>query len=101
MTQLYYIELPVGTEVTVEEVYPGSCYEFAGQTWSHTDGDGKHVIPVPIDANGNDVVLVTTVTNVYIPNDLHIGYGIQNTFGLNGSSWVWYKDGQPMNGGTK
>jgi len=43
---------------------------------------------------------VFTTNNRYIPNDIHIGYGVQNTFELDGG-WLWYKDGVLMNGGTK
>ena len=111
VTKEYYIELPVGTVITVDEVYPGSCYEFVSQSSGigklnnsgQVVGDvtaGTDAVPPPFDANKNPQALVFTTNNRYIPNDIHIGYGVQNTFELDGG-WLWYKDGVLMNGGTK
>ena len=100
VTNLDYIELPVGTVITAEEVYTGSCYQLDSLTME-AGGKSANTIPVPYDAEGKELSLVVTAVNSYKPNDIHIGYGIQNTFEQNGESWLWYKDGVLQNGGTK
>lgn len=112
VTKEYYIELPVGTKITVEEVYPGSCYQFVSQssgigklnTNGQVTGDvtgSTDIIPPPFDTGKDPQALVFTTNDKYIPNDIHIGYGLQNTFERNGTSWLWYKNGVLMNGGSK
>ena len=85
--------------ITAQEVYSGSCYQLDSLTME-AGGKSSDTIPVPFDADGNELSLVVTAKNSYKPNDIHIGYGIQNTFEQNGQSWLWYKDGVLQNGGT-
>ena len=90
-----YIELPVGTKVTVSEIYPGSCYEQDGPT-EYSIADQR--IPVPAT---EDTALVVTTKNKYNGNII-TGYGIENTFQWNGSKWIHYvTDPATSGGGTK
>ena len=93
-TKQYYIELPVGTKVNVEEIYPGSCYKQDGPT-AYSIADQR--IPVPVT---DDTALTVTTKNIYNGNII-TGYGIQNTFRWNGSQWIHYINGveQPTSGG--
>ena len=93
-TKQYYIELPVGTKVNVEEIYPGSCYKQDGPT-AYSIADQR--IPVPVT---DDTALTVTTKNIYDGNII-TGYGIQNTFQWNGSQWIHYINGveQPTSGG--
>ena len=87
-----YIELPVGTKVTVTEIYPGSCYEQDGPTvYSETD----QRIPVPVT---EDTALTVTTANKYNGNII-TGYGIENTFQWNGSKWIHYVTDPATSGG--
>ena len=94
-TGYYYIELPVGTKVNVEEIYPGSCYKQDGPT-AYSIADQR--IPVPVT---DDTALTVTTKNIYNGNII-TGYGIQNTFQWNGSKWIHYvTDPATSGGGSK
>lgn len=118
--QLYMDGIPVGTEVTVEEVYSGASYEIVGSgIQTVTIGRGteniKNGIAV-LDENDAVIKIVTSeendseekrtevgasvaFTNTYNGNQRK-GYGINNEFVYDDEgrpSWKWIMDGVDQN----
>lgn len=118
--QLYMDGIPVGTEVTVEEIYSGASYEIVGsKTQKVTIGRGTENIQNGIailDENDAVIKIVTSegndsegkrtevgasvaFTNTYNGNQRK-GYGINNEFVYDdedGPSWKWIMDGTDQN----
>lgn len=118
--QLYMDGIPVGTEVTVEEVYSGASYEIAGSgTQTVTIGRGtesikngiavldeKDAVIKIITSEGDDsgekrteVGAFVSFTNTYNGNQRK-GYGINNEFVYDDEgrpSWKWIMDGEDQN----
>lgn len=114
--QLYMDGIPVGTEVTVEEIYSGASYEIVGsKTQTVRIGKGTENIQngiavldqndavIKIVSQGTDdsdgkrteVGASVAFTNTYNRNQRK-GYGINNEFAYDDSGrpgWIWIKDG--------
>lgn len=121
--QLYMDGIPVGTEVTVEEIYSGASYEIVGsKTQKVTIGRGTENIQNGIailDENGAVIKIVSqgaddsegkrtevgasvAFTNTYNRNQRK-GYGINNEFVYDDTGtpgWKWIVDGEIQKNGN-
>lgn len=121
--QLYMDGIPIGTEVTVEEIYSGASYEIVGsKTQKVTIGRGTENIKNGIailDENGAVIKIVSqgedsgdekrtevgasvAFTNNYNRNQRK-GYGINNEFAYDDTGtpgWKWIVDGEIQKNGN-
>lgn len=103
-TKEYYAILqkfPVGTNVTVKEVYSGLSYSISGTAQEQTIE-----IPAPVKTTeenpGGDMTAagIAEYKNTYNYGE-HTGYGIENEFTSNGEDWVIRKIETPWEGDSE
>ena len=84
-------KIPVGSTVTVTEVYTGANYTLSGMSWRlNNTATTDHTIRPQKDADGKDQILIVTVTN-NPGNTIIRGYGIENEYTYQDDTWTWVK----------
>ncbi len=92
--------IPVGSEVTVTEVYSGASYKPEPEDSDVVDGLIIKALLSEDDDEPDDNTATAEFTNKYEPSQKH-GYGIKNEFSKENDGWHWVEPEEDDGGDVK